>query len=119
MSYEFYKVLHLLGVFMVVASLGAAIIYRGAESQSQAHWRKTLSIGHGVGLVIALVAGFGLVAKLGVGFPGWVVVKVVIWLVLGGLIAFAKRKPALAKTWWWLTILLATLAGGLAVYKPF
>jgi putative exporter of polyketide antibiotics len=45
--------------------------------------------------------------------------KIIIWLVLGVLIALIGRAPALAKTLWWVTIALATIAAYLALNKPF
>ena len=69
---------------------------------------------HGVGLLFSLVGGFGLLARLGIvtQWPTWVIAKLVIWIVLGGWLAVAKRKlltPAVA--------LVAMLAfGGLAAF---
>jgi hypothetical protein len=45
--------------------------------------------------------------------------KIVIWLVLGVLIAVVGRAPAMAKPLWWVTIALAAIAAYLALNKPF
>jgi hypothetical protein len=42
-----------------------------------------------------------------------------IWLVLGGLIAVVNRKPGLAKTMWWVVLALGVLAAFMAGVKPF
>jgi hypothetical protein len=46
---------------------------------------------HGIGLLLILVSGFGLQAKLKLGFPIWMISKLVILLALGGSIALIKR----------------------------
>ena len=52
--------------------------------------------------------------------PGWVIAKLVIWLVVTGLgHLVAKRFPAQAAKAFWLTIALAIVAACLAIYKPF
>jgi hypothetical protein len=123
-EYSTYKVIHLLGVFLVLFALGGAAInalHGGSRTSRSA--RKSLAITHGLGLVIALVAGFGLLARLGIsnaaGWPLWVWSKLGIWLVLGGMIALISRKPSYARVLWVVTPLLAALAAHLAVNKPF
>ncbi len=120
MSYDFYKVLHFFGLFMVFTALGGQIVAAlyGVNAKEQPG-RKWIAIYHGLGLLIMLVAGFGLVAKLGVGFPGWVVAKLLIWLALGGIGAVAARKKHLASMIWIFVILLGLAAAYLAHYKPF
>ena len=84
--------------------------------------RRSITVLHGTGLLIILIAGFGLVARLDLlsgGVPGWVIGKLVIWLLAGILLTVPRQKPALARP-----ILLAGLpilaaaAAWLAVYKP-
>jgi len=120
LSYETYKTVHLLGVITLVVGLGGLIVHYAQGGESKV-WRRRLAITHGLGLVMILVAGFGLLAKLHLmaSLPGWAIGKVVIWLLLGGIIALIRRKPALATFHWWATIGLATLAAYLAVFKPF
>lgn len=120
MSYDFYKVMHFLGLFMVFTALGGQFVsaLNGGDAKQQPG-RRWIGIFHGVGLLIALVAGFGLVAKLGVGFPGWVIGKFAIWLALGAIGAMAARKKQLAGTLWVVTVALGMLAAFLARAKPF
>jgi len=72
MSYTIYKVLHLMGILFLFLSLGTAISLSAADS-ARAGMRKLASITHGVALLVILVAGFGLLARLGLtsGMPGW------------------------------------------------
>ncbi|RMH68929.1 MAG: hypothetical protein D6685_01670 [Bacteroidetes bacterium] len=120
MSYTFYKVLHLLGVMMVFLALGGALV-RSRLPEQTASWKKLIAITHGVGLLVLLVAGFGLLARLGVFWPmpAWALLKIVIWLLVGGLIALINRKPDSGPVWWYLTLVLGLLAAYLALYKPF
>lgn len=120
--YAVYKVIHLVGVMMIYMSLGAVtlhVINGGGRDHS---WRKPVMITHGIGLIFSLVAGFGLLARLGFvqgPTPTWVWLKVGIWLVFGGLTAVLVRQKQLAKPVWALTLVLGAFAAYLAGNKPF
>jgi hypothetical protein len=116
--YEAYKVMHLVGVFMVVAGLAAMPIVMSIGGGNP-HGRRLAAMTHGGGLAIALLAGFGMLARLHLSpGQGWVIGKLVIWLALGGMIAVAKRQSQRAGFVWILTFILAGTAGYLAIYKP-
>ncbi|RZA15961.1 MAG: hypothetical protein EOP10_25450 [Proteobacteria bacterium] len=120
MSFDFYKVLHFSGIFMVFSALGGQILQaiNGGDPR-QLPGRKWIAILHGVGLTIVLVAGFGMIAKLGIGFAQpWIIGKLLIWVVLGGIGAVAARKKNLAGMIWVLVLLLGLSAAYLAHYKP-
>lgn len=119
--YEFYKVLHLIGLIMVFFGFGGILIAGYARVELVKSARMMGMIAHGVGLLIMFVSGFGLAARMGMmsGLPGWVKTKIVIWLLLGGGIAVAKRKGYIG---WPVAILiwgLGATAAYLAVNKPF
>src|SRR5262245_7083860 len=118
-----YKNLHLLGVFMILVALGGLILQQIQNPTREPVWRKPVAITHGIGMVLALVGGFGMLARPELGiiwpWPGWVIGKVIIWLVFGVLIALIGRAPTLAKPLWWTTLALATIAAYLALNKPF
>jgi hypothetical protein len=119
MSYQVYKILHLLGLTLVVLSLGGIIVHaiNGGTKVTNA-FRKGAVITHGVGLLLLLVAGFGMLARLGIhSFPGWVAGKVVIWLALGAFVAFAYKQN-LAKKLWFAVPVLVVVAATLAITKP-
>lgn len=120
-SVAVYKNIHLIGVFMVLMALGGMLLHRINGGMQQHAWRKPVAITHGVGLLLVLLGGFGMLARLGIfwPWPGWVTVKVIIWIVLGALVTLIFRKPTLAKPLWWMTIVLAGLAAYLAGNKPF
>lgn len=107
---------------MVIMALGALAMHVINGGTRQNPWRKHAAITHGIGMFLSLLGGFGLLARLGIsqgGLPGWIWAKLVIWTILGGLIAVILRKPLLAKSIWYSVILFAGLGAYLANYKPF
>lgn len=117
-----YKVIHLLGIMMLFLSFGGVIVYaiNGGARETNA-WRKPAAITHGIGLLLALVGGFGLLARLGIGWPwpGWVIAKLIIWLIFAAVVGMAARRPAMGKALWWLLLILGGIAAYLAGAKPF
>ena len=118
MSYVFYKVLHLTGIIMIFLALGAGFAHskNGGERNVMRKW---IMISHGIGMLIAFVAGFGLMARLGLQFSGWLWIKLVIWLILGGVIALIYKKPKFTYPLWASLVLLTAFATWLANTKPF
>jgi hypothetical protein len=118
MSYEFYKVLHVVGALFLFSSLGTLAALSGADS---AGFRRIASIAHGMALGIIFVAGFGLLARLGMfgGIPGWAWAKLVLWGLLGAVVMPLKRRPEWAPALWVVMPLLGGAAAWLAIAKPF
>lgn len=113
MSYEFYKILHLLALAAMFASVGASAIAPDTD-------RKIVGMTHGIALLVVLVSGFGMHAKLGIqGFPGWLIAKVVIWLVFGGLLAVGRRAPGAKLAVWGSIPVLTAVAAWLVIARPF
>ncbi|HVK60266.1 MAG TPA: hypothetical protein VM432_01900 [Bdellovibrionales bacterium] len=106
---------------MIVGSLSAMSVHVMGGGNRNYPARKLVGAVHGAGLLFVLVAGFGLLARLGLvqGMPTWVIVKLVIWLILGGIPALIYRKAKFAKLFWLCTFLFAGAAAYLGVYKPF
>lgn len=122
-SYDVYKVLHLLGVAMVIVGIagnGVGVAVGGPERSHSVH--RQLRALHGVGWLIVITAGFGLLARLGVDhreiYPGWVWLKLMIWLVAGALFTVPHRRPRLAVPLVLSLPLLVGLAAFVARYKP-
>ena len=113
MDPRIYSVLPLVGILALFASLAAV-----ATSDS-AKLKKGSTILHGVAMLLILVAGFGLLAKLQLGFPGWVIVKLVIWLVFGALLVVSKRQLLRPGQLIGVMIALGALAAWLATFTPF
>ncbi len=79
-SYETYKMLHLITLFMVVSCMGVVI--------GEGRWIPSKKFKTIISVVSALafVAGMGLIARLGFkhgeAFPAWIWVKMACWLLL-------------------------------------
>lgn len=121
MPYEFYKVMHLLGLIALFLGFGGVLVNAYAGQTLVGSAKKMAFILHGVGLLLILVSGFGMAARLGLvsGLPGWIHAKLTIWVLLGAGIAVAKRKGAIG---WPIAILLmglGTTAAYIAINKPF
>ena len=110
MDPSFYQVLNIVGISMVFLGYGA-LLARSMAAPENVSIRKLGSITSGIGLLLILVAGFGLIPKLGHSYTEtWILVKLIIWLILGGLIVLINRKPQLAMLLWCLLIALSATA---------
>lgn len=119
-SYPVYKWLHIIGLVSVFIGL-AAVWGLSAAGSTQIHkYKRTLALVHGIGLATTLVSGFGLIARLGLhSFPIWIYVKILIWFVLGGSLALAKRKTQWGSKLIFSWVALIAAAAYLALFKPF
>jgi len=119
-SYLVYKNIHLIGVFMILMAVGGLLLHCITGGTQEHSWRRPVAITHGVGLLLVLLGGFGMLARIGIywPWPGWVTGKVIIWMIFGGLVGVIFRRPALARSLWWVAIALAGLAAYLAGHKP-
>jgi hypothetical protein len=118
-SYQVYKVLHILGLSLVVLSLGGILGYvANGGSKATNSLRKVTAISHGVGLLLLLLGGFGMLARLGIhSLPTWVLGKLLVWIILGAFVAVAYKRQELAKKLWFAVPLLVLVATILAIYK--
>ncbi|HUF34611.1 MAG TPA: hypothetical protein VMN37_01615 [Gemmatimonadales bacterium] len=121
-SYEAYKVLHLLSIMLLFLSFGGLALYVAAGGTRESNPnRKLVAALHGTAAFLVLLGGFGLLARLGVmggGFPLWVWIKLAIWLVLSFAVVLPYRRPALARPLFLLYPVLGGLAAWAATYKP-
>jgi hypothetical protein len=107
---------------MVISAIGAHLLNGLMGGSKQFAGKKFIGILHGVGLLVAFVAGFGLMARLGMmggGWPMWITLKMVIWLFLGVVILIPRYKPSWTKGVWIVIIVVGAFAAYLARYKPF
>lgn len=120
MSYEFYKIVHLIGIVLVLTGLTGLLTVKMSGGVLEGASKKLVFMAHGIGLVLVLVSGFGLLARLGLAqaMPGWVFGKLAIWLIFGGSIALLKRKSQIGAPLYFLLLAIFTVASYLAVVKP-
>ncbi len=116
LSYQTYKLLHYLGFMLLFFGIGGVFIPAMAGIKIQGKPRIAAFISHGLGMLFLIVAGFGMLARLQIdGIPGWIHVKLAVWLVLGLAIGIARRMPS------WLILififLVALIAPYFAIYK--
>ena len=116
-SYQFYNFLHLVGMAGLLAGYGALLARAvlAPENKPIRVWGAVLS---GLGLVLLLVAGFGMQAKGGWGWPLWLLLKIVIWIVLGFLLSVINKRPEYNKGLWALVLALVVVVLWLGQYKP-
>ncbi|MBC7741411.1 MAG: SirB2 family protein [Bdellovibrionaceae bacterium] len=121
MSYEIYKIIHLLGLVLLFSGLTGLLTVRMSGGQLAGSTKSLVFVSHGVGLLLLLVSGFGLLARLGLthDIPNWVFVKIAAWVVAGGAIALVKRKGHIGWPLFLSLIFVFLIAGYFAIFKPF
>ena len=93
MNPVYYQILHVFALLVLTAHTFSAFANPVPENR-----RQTMII-TGIASLLVLVSGFGMVAKLyGNHISGWMVVKLVCWLVFSALAGIAYRKPELRRT---------------------
>ncbi|MFN8847547.1 MAG: hypothetical protein ACK5V3_01915 [Bdellovibrionales bacterium] len=120
MPYEFYKVLHFLGLVLTLTGLvGLIASYWVGPKELPKKNRLPWVIMHGTGLLIILVSGFGLAARLNYfgNLPTWIHIKILIWVTVGVLLVAVRKLSQKAPLWLSVTILLFMTAAYLAVNK--
>ena len=110
--YQAYSFLHIAAMFLFVAMTQRAL------AAPKAREKKPLMITGLIGFA-GLVGGMGLLARLKLGWPLWVIIKLVCWLGIGGMPAIVKRKPELAPKLALVTISLVLIAVAMVVWRPF
>jgi cytochrome bd-type quinol oxidase subunit 2 len=126
MPIEIYRVLHLLGIFGLMCSLGGLAMIawqtRGAQAvkDETTAARKRLTMLHGIAMLVVLVAGFGMMAKLGLMsvWPIWVILKIVIWVFFGAAPGLIKKGGESGKAWVFVLPLVGATAAYLAIFHP-
>jgi len=124
MSYLTYKVIHYLGIFLLLGTLGAAFGRAGVDPSSGGTdpLRKRWAVLHGVSIFLILLGGFGLMARIGIQhgepFPLWISIKLGVWVGLGAILWVGRRWPRSALILLNGVFVLAAVAAYVAVHKP-
>jgi hypothetical protein len=108
----FYHILHLVSVFVLI---GCCFYATAGAPESK---RTTLMVS-GIAALIALVTGFGLLAREHLPFQGWTAVMIVCWLGAAAISGLAYRRRSQACLWLTLTVVFAAVATWMAYLKPF
>jgi hypothetical protein len=120
---DVYWYLHILGVGLLILSVGGVTLHAMSGGTKESSGGRALTAAsHGLGLLLIIVAGFGMLARMDLmagGLPGWAWVKVGIWLSIGLLFMVPYRKPEMSKVVWFGTVGLMLAAAFLAHAKPF
>lgn len=118
MNIQVYRIIHLFGLSLVLLSLGGIMVHviNGGTKASNS-FRKGAVMTHGIGLLLVLVAGFGMLHKTAHG-NGWMVGKMALWLVLGAAVALAYKSKELAKILFFVVPLVVLIGTVMALY-PF
>lgn len=120
LSLEIYKILH---IGSLVATLGAQAAMIGAISGGNLKKDgaiKFFSAVHGIGMVLLLISGFGMLARLNyTSWPLWFYFKIALYLVVGGLMALIFRQGKLKYLLFMFIITFASIGAYLGIMKPF
>lgn len=109
-----YKYIHYIGIFILMFSLGSLFT----------KYNKCAVIAHGISLLLIILGGFGMQAKYKetyeglyqTGFPTFMIIKIVIWLMFGASVVLAKREIVKGSLAWLLMIGLGATAAYLGLY---
>lgn len=122
MSVQFYLFLHLFGLVLTVFSFAYAVAGVATDyKQFVAKRRRLTLLLSGLGLLILLVGGFGMLAKLEYAFPwpGWIWIKLLVWVSLPIFTSLVLRIPSQLKLFSILGAIWVIVAIYLGVYRPF
>ncbi|MBC8451554.1 MAG: hypothetical protein H8D72_02480 [Planctomycetes bacterium] len=113
MTITLYQILHVSAGFLLTA-----FTFMACATASVGKNKGILAL-TGILSLIMLVGGFGLIARLEYGWPGWVLVKVACWLILTMAAGFAYRRPQKAGAIAALCALAIVVAVAMVYTKPF
>jgi hypothetical protein len=118
MKLAIYHILHVGALFIL-----AGFTF-GALANPKPETKKKVMMVTGIMSLIVLITGFGMLAVLGLGFPVWIIIKVICWIGLSVIAGVAYRKPDMTGTLSIAAIVLILLAvaavywrGGFATYE--
>jgi len=110
MDYTTYKIIHLTGIAALAIGVGGMM---AGENH-----RKTFAILQGVALLVMLVSGFGLLARLNLGFPHFAMVKTGLWVVIGTMPVILRRLRVPLLGGIAISLTLVGIMAWLGVVKP-
>lgn len=114
MSYQFYKMLHIISIVLFFALYASACV----KAKNKIKF-KFETIFTGIMLFVILVAGMGLKKFAAPGeWPLWINIKLGIWVIIGvSAHMVLKRFPDKSIKFFWFSVGLLTVASYLANYR--
>jgi hypothetical protein len=112
MSITTYLILHLSSVIVLLG-------YTFYAFAAPAETRKRVLMITGIAALLVIVSGFGMLARLHLGFPGWAIVKFVCLLGLASIAGIAYRRRAMADLFMMVAFALAITAVAMVYVRPF
>jgi hypothetical protein len=112
MSPLFYSIIHVVSVLILTGFTFYAFA-------APAETRKRVMMITGIASLLVLIGGFGLQAKLQVGWPGWLIAKILLWLGLSALAGIGYRRRAAAGALSLVASVIVLVAVVLVYTKPF
>jgi hypothetical protein len=112
MSITTYLILHLASIIVLLG-------YTFYAFAAPAETRKRVLMITGIAALLVLVSGWGMRERMHLGFPGWIIVKLVCWLGLSSIAGIAYRKRAMADLFMMIAFLLAITAVAMVYVRPF
>ena len=110
--YSFFHVFHLVFLFLLAGVTFAAFAAPTSEN------RRPYLIQSGVYSLLVFITGFGLLGVIKAGFPLWIIVKLVCWLVLSALAGLAFRRTGAVRAFYITAIAAIVLAIIMVEFKP-
>ena len=115
-----FKLLHIMSLLFLVGALSTSFFFAFANQDISSHpiWRRNLLMIAGIASLVLFLTGFGMLGMMKLGVPGWAIVKLVCFLVLGCLPGLVLRKTQSAKMFLSLSVASITIAIVLVLLKP-
>ena len=113
MNHQLFLLLHLVSVLLLTG-----VVFSAFVSPDQEQRRRFLMRSGSLSLLVFLT-GFGVMGMLGLGFPGWALVKVVCWLVLSALPGLAFRMTGQRRMLQTVSVVAIVIAVAMVTYRPF
>jgi ABC-type transport system involved in cytochrome c biogenesis permease subunit len=107
-----YHVLHLSSIIVLLA-------YTFYAFAAPAETRRRVLMVTGVAALLVIVTGVGMLHRLGLGFPGWAIVKLVCLLGLASITGIAYKRRAQADLFMLVALVLAITAVAMVYMRPF
>ncbi len=123
MDYTVYKLLHYLGIALLLVAIGGVCIHAvNSDDKKSNTARRLVLVMHGLGTFLILLGGFGMLAKIdeqGMGFPGWLWPKLIIWFALAASVGLPYKDRRVSLAIVVAAPILVLLSAYFAIFKPF